>query len=212
MSHCLIKIYTDCIVKRGHSTKMSETENSQLFFNLVPALTRFGDISLQFRSSFSCIHLCENMRRVDITREEIVAGQIVYLSEHEIKALNWKTGLKRKSRKKSVDVHIKKDLGQQTLPLSQLSKVTLLLLPSMYPCYPSFLKEFNMQQVYCMVVHCWIKFNIHLSGAGFSPAESPEGIFLLIFLWFCVEYGSKDIQLCWFWLLIKARNSMFHLR
>lgn len=122
-SHCLIKIYTDCIVKRGHCTKMSETENRLFFFNLVPALTKFGDISLQFRSSFSCIHLCENMRRVDITREEIVAGQIVYLSEHEIKALNWKTGLKRKSGKKSVDVHIKKSSVNKPCPF--LSSVKL---------------------------------------------------------------------------------------
>lgn len=62
---------------------------------MFPALTKFGDISMLNIYSFSCIHLCENMTGVGVTcyREEIVAGQVFYLSEHGIEALNWKKGL-----------------------------------------------------------------------------------------------------------------------
>lgn len=58
--------------------------------DMFPASTKFGDICMQAVSSYSCIHLCENMTGVGVTsyREEIVVGQVVYLSEHRIVALN----------------------------------------------------------------------------------------------------------------------------
>lgn len=86
---CLIKIHTDCVVI-GHVDPDNTTKNSQGTFPILfSALTEFGDILYPVQINFSCIRPCENMT----WWEEIVAGQIVYLSEHMFQAPNWKTGL-----------------------------------------------------------------------------------------------------------------------
>lgn len=141
--------YTDCVVIIGHCRRMNKIENWQGNF-LPSCFQHWLSLGIFYRVQIKFLlhpSVWEHdkagyNKRGNCGRPDCLP-QWTQVSDTKLK-----DRIVEKIRIEIRGCLLQIELGQQTLPLSHLTKITPLLLPCMYPCLSiPFLEEFNMHWI-----------------------------------------------------------------